>query len=91
MSRICEFCGKKTVAGRTIARRGKAKKDGGVGLKTTGVTNRVFRPNLQKVRAVVRGTVRRVRICTRCIKSGRLTKPARQFRHTAAPSAPTPA
>jgi large subunit ribosomal protein L28 len=87
MSRICEYCGKKTVAGRQIARRGKAKKDGGVGIKTTGVTNRVFRPNLQKVRAVVNGTVRRVRICTRCIKSGRLTKPVKQAR----PAAPSPA
>ena len=38
MSRVCQFTGKHTIAGRSIARRGKAKYLGGVGRKTTGIT-----------------------------------------------------
>ena len=37
---------------------------------------RRFMPNLQKVRAVVDGTVRRVTVCTNCIKSGKIRKAA---------------
>ena len=54
-----------------------AKKDGGVGLKTTGHTLRKFKPNIQKVRAVVDGVAKRVRLCTRCLKSGAITKKVR--------------
>jgi large subunit ribosomal protein L28 len=39
-------------------------------------TNRRWYPNLQTVRAVVDGTTRRLRVCTRCIKSNRVTKAA---------------
>ena len=53
MSRVCYFTGKKTVAGRSISRRGKAKYLGGVGRRVTGVTKRKFKPNIQKVRAIV--------------------------------------
>jgi large subunit ribosomal protein L28 len=52
MSKICEICGKKPVAGRTIVRRGLAKKKGGVGLKITGINPRRFLPNLKTVRAI---------------------------------------
>ena len=48
MSRVCQFTGKRTIAGRSIARRGKAKYLGGVGRKITGVTKRKFKPNIQK-------------------------------------------
>ena len=71
MSRICEICGKKPVAGRTYARRGLAKSKGGVGRKITGVTKRRFRPNIQVVRIVdEKGAVRRARICTKCLRTG---------------------
>ena len=76
MSRVCEICKKKTVSGGSIARRGLPKKKGGVGLNITGHSLRKFRPNLQKVRALVDGQVKRVRVCTRCIKSGRIKKPS---------------
>jgi len=76
MPRVCEFCGKRTEVGRSIARRGLAKKKGGVGRKTTGVTKRTFKPNLQTVRALVDGETRRVKICTACIRSGKIVKPA---------------
>jgi len=38
-------------------------------------TKRVFRPNIRRVRAVVSGVVQKVRICTRCLRSGRVVKP----------------
>lgn len=75
MARVCDICGKKTASGGTIARRGLPKKAGGVGLRITGRTHRKFRPNLQKVRAVVNGEVVRQTVCTRCIKSNRVKKP----------------
>ena len=77
MSRVCEICGKSTQVGRTIARRGRAKRLGGVGIKTTGVTKRKFKPNIQKVRALVDGRPSRMKVCTKCIKSGRVVKNVR--------------
>lgn len=74
MSRVCQFCGRRTEVGNMIARRGLAKKKGGIGLKTTGITKRRFKPNIQWVRAAVGGHIERVRVCARCIKSGRITK-----------------
>lgn len=75
MARVCEICKKKTTSGGSIARRGLPKKKGGVGLNITGHTKRTFLPNLQKVRATIEGEVRRIRVCTRCLKSGRVAKP----------------
>ena len=75
MARVCEFCDKGTAVGGTIARRGLPKKAGGVGLRITGRTKRTFKPNIQKVRALIDGEVRRVKICTRCLKSGKIVKP----------------
>ena len=45
MSRVCYFTGKRTKAGQSIARRGKAKYLGGVGRKVTGITKRKFKPH----------------------------------------------
>lgn len=75
MSRLCDFCGKRTEVGRSIARRGLAKRKGGVGKKVTGITNRKFKPNIQKVRADIGGTVMRVKICTKCLRTGLIQKP----------------
>ena len=75
MSRVCQFCGKKTQVGRTIARRGLAKAKGGVGIKTTGITKRTFKPNIQRVRAKMGTRVVRVKICTDCLKQGKIVKP----------------
>ena len=74
MPRVCYFTGKKTTFGNQITHRGKAKYLGGVGTKVTGITSRKFRPNIQKVRAVVDGVAKRVRLCTRCLKSGAVQK-----------------
>ncbi|MBN1918089.1 MAG: 50S ribosomal protein L28 [Verrucomicrobia bacterium] len=75
MSRICEICGKHPSAGRKICRRGLAKKDGGIGLKTTGVTRRRFLPNIQTVKVKdPNGTVRHAKVCAQCISAGKIAK-----------------
>ncbi|MCM8814252.1 MAG: 50S ribosomal protein L28 [Candidatus Omnitrophica bacterium] len=76
MSKFCEICGKGPHAGRSIIRRGMAKKKGGVGRKTTGITARRFLPNLQSVKIVLDGTRTTARVCTACIRSGNITKAA---------------
>ncbi len=79
MPRQCHFFPeKKTRAGRQYARRGKAKYLGGVGIKTTGITQRKFKPNIQTVRAVVDGTVCRLRVSAKAIKMGLVTKPLKR-------------
>ncbi len=79
MARECEICGKKAQMGNSVETRGKAKYLGGVGTKITGITRRQFRPNLQKVKAQMDdGTVRRIRVCTQCIRSGRVKKAVKQ-------------
>lgn len=74
MSKICEICGKKPVAGRTIVRRGMAKAKGGVGEKITGITKRRFLPNLKSVRCLVNGQTKRILICVKCLKAGKVKK-----------------
>ncbi len=78
MSRVCYFTGRKTSSGRSIARRGKAKYLGGVGRKTTGVTKRKFKANIQKVRAVIDGKIVRVRASAKAIKMGLVVKPVKR-------------
>ncbi len=75
MSRKCEVCGRATAFGKKIARRGLAKAKGGVGKKITGKEPRTFKPNIQKVRAIVNGEVCRLKVCTRCLKKGLVKKP----------------
>ena len=73
--KLCYFCGKRPMTGNSIARRGMAKKAGGVGKKITGITRRRFLPNLQKLRVVIKtGLVRRINVCTGCIKAGKFQK-----------------
>ena len=74
MARRCEVTGKGTRAGMSIARRGLPKKKGGVGLKTTGHTKRVFKANIQKVRVLLpNGTVMRMKLAASVIKKGEIT------------------
>lgn len=61
MARECEICGKKPLTGNTISHAHNVNK-----------TRRL--PNLQSVRAVVDGKPRRMVVCTRCIRSGKVTK-----------------
>ncbi len=78
MARVCYFTGKKTVAGRSISRRGKAKYLGGVGRKVTGISKRKFKPNIQKMRAVVDGNVTRIRVSAKAIRMGLIVKPQKR-------------
>jgi len=62
MARVCEICGKKTVFGNSVSH-------------AHNVSNRTWRPNLQRVRVQVPGGgTARKRICTRCLRSGEVRK-----------------
>lgn len=74
MSRVCAICGKGPQAGRSIKRRGKAKKKGGVGRKIVGITKRVFAPNLQKIRCIVGGSKKKIYVCCKCLKADKVQK-----------------
>ena len=78
MARVCYFTGKKTSFGRQITTRGKAKYLGGVGTKVTGISARKFKPNIQKVRAVVNGRVMRIKVSAKAIRMGLVQKPQRR-------------
>jgi large subunit ribosomal protein L28 len=74
MSKFCEICGKGPAAGRTIVRRGMAKRKGGVGRKIVRTSKRRFLPNLKKIRAVIDGRVKTIKICVRCLTGGKVKK-----------------
>jgi large subunit ribosomal protein L28 len=78
MARECYFLGKRTRSGRSLARRGKAKYLGGVGIKTTGITKRKFKPNIQRVRALVDGKVCRIKVSAKAIRMGLVVKPPKR-------------
>ena len=78
MPRVCQFTGRKTRSGRQYSRRGKAKYLGGVGIKTTSKTKRKFRPNIQKVRALVNGRVVRVKASAKALRMGFVEKPPKR-------------
>jgi large subunit ribosomal protein L28 len=61
MAQVCDVCGKKPVAGHRISH-------------AHNLTKRRWYPNLQRVRAVVNGANKRIRVCVGCIRSGRVTK-----------------
>lgn len=61
MARVCTLCGKHPVAGRNVSHSHR-------------VTNRVFCPNIQKVTAVIDGSVKRISVCTKCMKAGKVTR-----------------
>ena len=62
MSMVCEVCGKRPMSGNHVSH-------------AHNLTRRRWKPNIQRVRAVINGTVRKVRICTKCLKSGKVQKP----------------
>ncbi len=64
MAKMCEVCGKTPVFGNRVSH-------------AHNVSSRRWMPNLQRVRAIVDGTVKRISVCTRCIRSGAVKKAAR--------------
>jgi large subunit ribosomal protein L28 len=63
MAKRCEICGKGPAVGRRVSH-------------AHNVTARRFEPNLQSVRALVNGGTKRMRVCTRCIRSQKVVKAA---------------
>ena len=63
MARRCEICGKGPAVGRNVSH-------------AHNVTRRRFKPNIQTVRAIVNGGTKRLRVCTRCIRSKKVVKAA---------------
>jgi large subunit ribosomal protein L28 len=78
MPYVCHFTGRKTTIGKTKAYGGQRVSKGGFGLKTTGISPRAFRPNLQKLRAVIDGRPQRVLVSANAIKTGMVVKPLKR-------------
>ncbi|MCG3134873.1 MAG: 50S ribosomal protein L28 [Planctomycetes bacterium] len=75
MARTCDYCGKRTEVGNQLCRRGIAKKKGGIGIRITSRERRHFKPNIQNVKIRdTAGRPARAKVCTRCLKAGRVTK-----------------
>lgn len=79
MARICELTGKRPMKGSKIWRSGKPKREGGIGTHITAITKRRFFPNLQRVKAVVNGEVRYIRVTASAIKKGLVVKPLKRI------------
>jgi large subunit ribosomal protein L28 len=62
MGKVCSICGKGRQVGYNVSH-------------AHNKTKKVWKPNIQRVRAISNGTVKRVYACTRCIRSGLVTKP----------------
>lgn len=74
MARVCQVTGKRTRVGNKVARRGLAKKVGGVGKRITGRVKRKFKPNIQRIRVVdPEGRILRLKVSTKVIKTGIIT------------------
>ena len=65
MAKVCEICGKGRVVGNNVSH-------------ANNKTKRIFYPNLQNIHIVVGGTSKRIRVCTRCIRSHQVQKQTRK-------------
>jgi large subunit ribosomal protein L28 len=63
MAKRCDICGKGPAFGRNVSH-------------AHNVTSRRFQANIQRVRAVINGGVKRIKVCTRCIRSNKVVKAA---------------
>lgn len=63
MAKVCEICGKGRMVGNNVSH-------------AHNKTRTSWQPNLQTVKAVVDGKVKRIKVCTRCIRSGAVVKAA---------------
>ena len=61
MSKVCEICGKGPSFGNNVSH-------------ANNKTRRMWYPNLQKIKAIQDGTIRSIKVCTRCIRSNKVTK-----------------
>ena len=70
MAKACEICGKGPTYGNKVSHANNA-------------TRRRWEPNLQRVRAIVNGVPKHIRVCTRCLRSGKVQKNVRSPRASA--------
>lgn len=63
MARVCTICGKGPTVGNKVSH-------------ANNHSRRRWEPNLQRVRAKIGGAVKRILVCTRCIRSGKVVKAA---------------
>ena len=78
MSKTCVFTGRVVGFGNQKTYRGKAKYLGGVGKKVTGSSRRRFIPNLQTLQCQIGGSVKTLRVCVQCIRSGNIARPQKK-------------
>ena len=61
MAKRCDICGKGKMTGHHVSH-------------ATNRSNRVFKPNIQKIRIEVDGRTEKKNVCTRCLRSGKVKK-----------------
>ena len=61
VARVCEICNKGKVSGNKISHSNRHSR-------------RTWEPNLKRVKAVVNGTIKRINVCTRCLRSGKVKR-----------------
>lgn len=61
MARVCEICGKGKMSGNTVSHANNHNR-------------RTWSPNLRRVKANVDGTVKRIKVCSRCLRSGKVNR-----------------
>ncbi len=61
MARVCAICGRRVSYGRSVSHSGRR-------------SPKVRGPNLQRVHVVIEGVRQRARVCTRCLKAGKVQK-----------------
>ncbi len=63
MASVCDICKKKPFFGKRVSHSHHR-------------TNRRWNPNIQRVRALVNGSPKRLNVCTKCLKAGKVTRAA---------------
>jgi large subunit ribosomal protein L28 len=63
MAKVCDICGKKPMFGAKVSH-------------AHNVNNRRFNPNLHSVRAKIKGQTKKIRVCSSCLKAGKVEKAA---------------
>ena len=69
MARICKLCGKKPISGNAVTKRPRENPK-----YVVSRSKRRWLPNLQRVRVQTESGPRRIRICTKCLRSGKVNK-----------------
>jgi len=61
MAQVCDICNKGKLSGHNVSHSNRK-------------TNRFWKPNLKKVRAIVNGSTKTIKVCTECIRSGKVRR-----------------